>query len=122
MNKSHWQDWVNVLLGLWIFGSPWLLEHTMVTEVSGGGLLGMWNAWVVGLAVVLIAGIATSAYSAWAEWTNVALGAWLLVSPWALGFSQSAVLMWNAVIFGALVLGFAGWALAEKPKQPSTGL
>ena len=112
-NKQHWQDWVNVLLGLWVFGSPWLLEHTMLTEVPGGGLLGMWNAWIVGLAVVVIAGIAIYAYNSWEEWTNIILGAWLLISPWVLGFSTSAALMWNAVIFGVLVIGFAAWALAQ---------
>ena len=113
-DKQHWQDWVNVLLGLWVFGSPWLIEHTMITEVPGGGLLGMWNAWVVGLVVVVIAGIAVYAYKAWEEWTNIALGLWLLVSPWVLGFSKSAALMWNAVIFGVLILVFAGWILAEE--------
>jgi hypothetical protein len=48
---------------------------------------------------------------------NFALGAWLLVSPWVLGFSGSGILMWNAVIFGALVLGFAGWALLSAPRS-----
>jgi len=117
-DKQHWQDWLNVLLGLWVFGSPWLLEHTMVTEVPGGGLLGMWNAWVVGLAVVVIGGITLYAFHAWEEWVNVVLGAWLLVSPWVLGFSKSAVLMWNAVIFGALILVFAGWALFREGAIP----
>jgi len=56
MNKGHWQDWVNYLVGLCVLGSPWLLEHTMVTAVPGGGLFGMWNLWIVGRAVVVIAG------------------------------------------------------------------
>lgn len=113
MKNDHWQDWVNVFVGLWVFGSPWLLEHTMITEVPGGGLRGMWNLWIVGLLVAIIAYIAIYAFNAWEEWVNIALGAWLLVSPWILGFSASAVLMWNAVVFGALVVAFAVWALAD---------
>lgn len=116
-DNPHWQDWVNFLLGLWVFGSPWLLEHSMATEAPSGGILGMWSLWFVGLAVSVIATIALYAFNAWEEWTNLALGAWLLVSPWVLGFSKSAVLMGNAMIFGVLVLVLAGWALAEETAQ-----
>jgi SPW repeat len=120
-DKRHWRDWANFLLGLWVFGSPWLLEHLMVKEMPGGGILGMWNVWLVGLGVSIIATVALYAFNAWEEWVNLALGAWLLVSPWALGFSKSRALMWNAVIFGALVLVLASWALAGERGQKPTG-
>ena len=113
MDKQHWQGSLNLLLGLWVFGSPWILEHSMVTEVPGGGVLGMWNMWVVGLSVVVIAWVALYGFKEWEEWTNLALGTWLLVSPWVLGFSASAALMWNAVIFGALILVFATWKIGR---------
>jgi hypothetical protein len=73
----------------------------------------MWNHYVIGIAVAVLAAIALFAFAAWEEWINLALGAWLLVSPWLLGFSTSAALMWNAVIIGVLIALFAGWALAE---------
>ncbi|WP_447954056.1 SPW repeat protein [Sphingopyxis chilensis] len=124
MHKQHWQDWINGLLGLWLVGSPWLLEHTMITEVPVGGVLGMWNLWTVGLGVVIVASIALYAFDSYtfnaeAEWTNLALGGWLLTSPWVLGFSASAALTWNAAIVGSLVVVFAGWALYDVrgPKQ-----
>ena len=120
MGKPHWQDWVTYFLGLWVFGSPWFLEHSMMTEMPGGGIRAMWNLWLVGLAVVLLAIVAVEAFRAWEEWVNVALGAWLLVSPWVLGFSRSGTLMWNAVIFGALVLVFAGWALLREGRSRET--
>jgi hypothetical protein len=25
----HLQDWINYVLGLWVFGSPWFIEHAM---------------------------------------------------------------------------------------------
>lgn len=115
--EQHWQDWVNFLLGLWVFGSPWLLEHSMVTEAPAGGILGMWTLWLVGLVVAVIATMALYAFNSWQEWANLTLGAWLLVSPWVLGFSQSAVLMWNAVIFGAGLFVLASWALADERGQ-----
>lgn len=112
MGKQHWQDWVNGLLGFWIFISPWALQHTMPSDAAVGGLA-MWNLWTVGVVVLVVAAIALFAYQAWEEWTNVALGTWLLVSPWLLGFSASMALLWNAVIVGIAVVLFAGWALIE---------
>lgn len=113
MNKQHWQDWINGSLGLWIIVSPWALQHTMPSDTGVGGLA-MWNLWTVGVAVLVIAAIALFAFQVWEEWTNLVVGAWLLVSPWLLSFSTSAALMWNAVIIGALVVLFAGWALYEE--------
>jgi hypothetical protein len=112
MRNRHWQDWVTYFLGLWIFGSPWFLEHSMMlARSSGGGMRAMWNLWLGGLAIVVLAIVEVEAFRPWEEWANFALGAWLLASPWVLGFSGSGLLMWNAVIFGALVLFFAGWTL-----------
>ena len=48
------------------------------------------------------------------QWTNIVLGAWLVVSPWGLGYSESLGLMWNEVITGLLIIAFAGWALGEE--------
>lgn len=117
MKKPHWQDWGTYFLGLWVFGSPWFLEHSMLTEIPGGGVRAMWNLWFVGLAVVVFAIVAVETFRVWEEWANLTLGTWLLVSPWVLGFSTSAALMWNAVIFGALIIGFAGWALITEGRS-----
>ena len=118
MNGQHWQDWVNGFLGFWIFISPWALQHMMPSDAVTGNLA-MWNLWAVGVAVLVVAAFALFAYQPWEEWTNLALGAWLLISPWLLGFSASAALVWNAVFIGALIVLFAVWALLEKrsPQQ-----
>ena len=111
MSKQHWQDWVIYFLGLWVLGSPFFLEHSMMSDVPGGALRAMWSLWFTGLGVVILTTAAVEAFKIWQEWASLALGAWLLVSPWVLGFSRTRPLMWNAVIFGALVLVFAGWGL-----------
>ncbi len=118
MSKQRWQDWANILLGVWIFLSPWAMQQTIASDTELGDLA-TWNLWTVGVVVLVIAAIALYAFQAWEEWTNLILGAWLLASPWVLGFSTSAAFMWNAVIIGALVVLFAGWALYDEqgPKQ-----
>ena len=120
--KKHWQDWGNLVLGLWILASPWFLQFTTAigAEVAGGAANNAvtWNLSLVGIAVAALAVAAIFAFQAWEEWTNVVLGIWLFVSPWALGFSSSALLMWNAVIVGALIVVLAGWAVAPPQDSP----
>src|SRR6516225_436674 len=98
-----WQDWINYFLGIWVFGSPWLIEHAMHTGEQGAGTRGMLNLWVVGLAVILLTTLAINGIviGAWARLAVLALGAWLLLSPWIIGFSGTVPLMWNSVICGA---------------------
>jgi len=114
--RKHWQDQGNLALGLWVLVSPWVLRHTMATSAGATNTAidstAMWNLYLVGIAVVALALAALITFREWEEWTNMALGFWLYVSPWALGFSSSSLLMWNAVIAGALVVILAGWAIA----------
>jgi hypothetical protein len=117
--RKHWQDWGNLVLGLWVFASPWVLQHTMAAGAETAGAVtgsAMWNLYIVGIAIAALATAALFAFQAWEEWLNLALGAWLFASPWVLGFSTSVLLMWNAVIVGALVVLLAGWAIS-----PTTG-
>lgn len=41
-------DWVNVVLGVWLFISPWVLRYTGVKD-------GSWNAWIFGVSTVILA-------------------------------------------------------------------
>ena len=102
----YWQDWINYVVGLWVFGSPWFLEHAMITGEQGGGTRGMLNLWVVGLAMVLLTTLAINGIRAWVELAVFALGAWLLLSPWIIGFSATVPLTWNFGDFWRAHLSF----------------
>ncbi len=102
---KHWQDPVNLLLGLWTLVSPWVLAYQTETQP-------MWNSVVIGLLIAVMAVTELVDLMAWEEWSNVALGIWLLISPWVLGFSALHVAMWNAVVIGIVVAGLALWVLA----------
>lgn len=43
----------------------------------------------------------------WQDPVNALVGAWLVASPWALGFQQETVAMANMVIVGALLVAAA---------------
>ncbi|TPI43678.1 hypothetical protein FJ414_02335 [Mesorhizobium sp. B3-1-6] len=49
---AEWEEWVNVVLGLWLIVSPWLLgfaadTHIMATHVVLGVLVAAASAWAV---------------------------------------------------------------------------
>ncbi len=102
---KHWQDPVNAVLGAWLILSPWALGFQDNRTIMG-------NAVIVGVLLLAAALGAIFAPSAWEEWTEGALGLWLAVSPWVLGFSANQNAMMNAVITGLVILALALWVLA----------
>jgi hypothetical protein len=114
--ERHWQEWVNLGFGLWVMVSPWTIAHVMGSLDSSTGMTEaiMWNHYATGAAVVLLTAAALGSSRQWEEWLNIALGIWLLVSPWVIGFTTSAALMLNAAVVGGLIVVFAGWSLMEE--------
>jgi len=47
---TRWQDWANLVLGVWLILSPWLLGFSGIPSA-------MWNAVIVGVVVGLIPGV-----------------------------------------------------------------
>ena len=104
MTVKHWQDPVNLVAGLWMLISPWVLGHQAETNPT-------WNAVIFGILIAAAAPFALFRVMAWEEWVSVAFGLWLVISPWLLGFSALVAAMWNAVIVGVIVAALALWAL-----------
>lgn len=40
----------------------------------------------------------------WEDWLGIALGAWLLLSPWSLGYAESAAATMNALLLGCVLI------------------
>lgn len=105
MTTKHWQDPINLVLGLWLIASPWVLSYDFDRTAT-------WNAVIVGLLTAAAALYALFRIMAWEEWAGVAFGVWMIVSPWVLGFSTVAVATWNAVLVGLAIAALALWVLA----------
>ena len=106
---AQWEDWVNLILGIWLCVSPWVLRFdsdlTMTQFVFGfGAVLILVECWTL------------SAFHAWEEWINVALGAAIVVLPWVVG-GVAAVAKVNCVIVGLLVLALALYEIWEVRRQ-----
>jgi len=100
-----------ILLGAFLFLSPWTLGFTTDETAS-------WNAWLAGVAIVFVALIALVQPRPWREWINLLLGAWVVVSPWILGFSDIRTATGACYIAGIAVTVLATielWKLYGRP-------
>lgn len=135
----HWQDWVNLVLAVWLFISPWIISFGATSGTSGYDAYGSygagggaaaapaasaaaWNAWIFGVIVFLVALSALGRMRPWQEWINLLIGIWLFVAPWVLGFTGLPGASWDHWIVGALIFIFAVWSLgAGRPATLAGG-
>lgn len=89
-------DVVNVIAGICLALSPWVLGFT-------GTAAAAWNAWIVGVVIALIAIGALVAFAEVEEWANLILGIWSVISPWVLGFTAVTAAMTAHIIIGLIV-------------------
>ncbi len=118
--NANWENWLNLVMGAWVFIIPWSVPHSM-TSLSGSGA--MWNFWIVGAVVVVSAALALQEIKPWEEWINLIAGIWLLLSPWLYGYASQSNLLWNSVFFGLAIAILSGLALliAQKANLRTPG-
>lgn len=105
---KRWQDWLNVILGLWTVASPWALGFATDAGLAAS------TTWILGAAIIIFAGIAAYMHKAWEEAVSIILGICLFISPWVVGFAEQRTPTTNAVIVGLLVTALAVWAMVRE--------
>ena len=103
---QRWQDWLTLILGVWLFISPWVGFADSTAAA--------WNAWIFGAVIAAVSAWALAEPQKWEEWVNFALGAWLMIAPFVLVFSPEAAQTWNHLIIGAVVFVDALWGLSQR--------
>ena len=86
---------LNLLAGIWLIISPWVLNYR-----SGDA---SWNPIVFGAIVALFAlvRVAGAYRESWLSYLNSLIGIWLFISAWWL--ADSAQAFWNVLIAGVVV-------------------
>jgi len=110
----HWQDVANALVGLVVMLSPWWLGFTDSFAASA-------NAVVIGLALIATAMGAILVPRPWEEWTEAALGIWLIMSPWVLQYALERENRLFMVALGAVIALIATWTLLVDKEYRSWG-
>lgn len=101
----NWQDWLDMVLGIWLAVSPWILDF------AEGEPADTRNAVIVGIAIAVLSALTFLAYHIVEEWIDVILGIWLILSPWVLSSSRDATVVADFVIVGAIVLTLSGYEI-----------
>ncbi|MEU1006741.1 MULTISPECIES: SPW repeat protein [Streptomyces] len=104
------------LLGLYCAASPWIVHYTTSQPALVPHNL------IMGIAIGLLAlGFTRAPERMYGlSWAMCALGVWMIISPWIVGDSPDAGVVWNNIIIGALavILGLvcAGTAAKASPR------
>src|SRR5437868_4957995 len=94
---KRWQDWVMLVLGVWLFLSPFILGYPDFGNTASV------NSFVFGIIVAALALAALGRPQMWEEWVNLVLGLWLIVAPFALGFRAETAASTNHIVVGLLI-------------------
>lgn len=107
--RSRWQDWMTLVLGIWLFCSPFLVEaYFPYTSLDD------WNSYMAGVALIIVSMVALRNPERWEEWFNILIGVWLIISPFLLGFaSTQRIPTLNHIVIGIIVTLDAAWVLAR---------
>jgi SPW repeat-containing protein len=101
---TRWQEWAGFALGLWLAVSPWVLGYS-------GDEVATTNAAILGLGLALGSHFEASLGDTSGEWLNAAAGAWLVCSPFVLGYG-AFVPTANCVATGTLAMALAASSLS----------
>ena len=104
---------LDMIAGIWLILAPFLLGYSGVSAA-------LWNDIVLGVAVIVLSGIRTTEEGmkmSWASWLSVAVGIWLVIAPFALGYSANSRALWNDIILGVIVGILALWSALSSPKE-----
>jgi hypothetical protein len=101
---------LNAIAAIWVILSPFFLSFTTPAMV--------WNNVIVGIIILILAGIRASnpLRNVEASWVNALLGIWLIISPFVLmTLPRNPLPVWNNVILGIIVLALSiGSAFSTK--------
>ena len=108
----------NVLLGLSLGGSPWLMNYaTQEPDLSRNNV-------VIGGLVTISAALRTTWPGTKAAFSgaNIAFGIWTLMSAWTFDRMDDQRYAWISLAFGVAIMGFAAWSgnatIAGQRSQP----
>jgi hypothetical protein len=104
------------LLGLYCAASPWIVHYTASQPAL------VTHNLIMGIAIGMLAlGFTRAPERMYGlSWAMCALGVWMIISPWIVGESPDAGVVWNNIVIGALavILGLvcAGTAAKASPR------
>ena len=101
----QWEDWTSWVIGIGLVLSPWSFMFWPESRA-------LENAVVCGFLLVFFEAVTLTVQRRWEEYANIALGAWLVISPFVLGISSVAA-RGLFIVVGLIVIALAAMELRE---------
>jgi O-antigen/teichoic acid export membrane protein len=121
--RGRVQEWLILLISIWFFISPWVLQF-VTSAYPGTGTGGLTTAagesWVLSLLLLLVALSKITRTDTHADWVYLILGVWIFVAPWVLGFTVLVRAKWDHYLVGAGIIVMAAAGLRESRGTPKT--
>lgn len=102
---KHWEDPVNLALGLWLLVSPWVLRYAAERSL-------MLSVIILGALISGVAGAALYRVAVWQRLASMMLGLCAIVDPWITEAGRANATL-NSVITGWVVVALAVWTFAN---------
>jgi len=101
-------SWLVAIVGVWELVAAFVLGYSTTSAA-------LWNAVIFGIALIIL-GIWAAVSSReetdkTLDWINLAVGIWLILAPFLLGYTAVATAVLNDVIVGLVVVVLAGWGV-----------
>ena len=98
--SGRWEGWANMVFGLLLAASPWLLRFSGLEAVT-------LNAVIIGGLICALSALALTLLDSWEAYISGLLGVWAILSPWLIGFTAYDTAMLAHFGLGALVVAVA---------------
>jgi succinate dehydrogenase/fumarate reductase cytochrome b subunit len=109
ISAKRWQDRAILLLGIWLFISPFALGYP-------GGSPAALNAFIAGAVMAALAACDLYKTYVWAVLVNLVVGVWTAVSPWLVGVVQERPMATSLLAVGIATIVLGLWELHTDPE------
>jgi hypothetical protein len=88
---------ITLLAGIWLVIAPFVMNYSQYGISST-------NSVVLGIVIGVLALVRMSGSNqVWASWLNLIAGLWMIISPFALGYSNISAVVTNDIVVGLIV-------------------
>ena len=108
LSSKRWQDGAILLLGIWLFVSPWVLGYPNDSPPA-------LNAFIAGAIIAALAAFDLYKTYVWAVLVNVVVGAWVAASPWFIGVVGDRAMSTSMLVVGIATIVLGLWEMRSDP-------
>lgn len=108
LSSKRWQDGAILLLGVWLFVSPWVMGYPSDSPPA-------LNAYIAGAIIAALAAFDLYKTYIWAVLLNIVVGAWVAVSPWLVDVVTDRAMSTSMLVVGLATIVLGLWEMRSDP-------